>query len=152
SSGGQTATITGGGLAWTLVKRANTRLGTSEVWKALTGSRVTSLQITSTPSKDGYDQSLHVMAFAGAGGVGASSTANGASGAPRTTVTTTGDGGWVFGVGNDWDGAAARTVGSGQSIVHQWVDSGLGDTFWIQSQTSPTAKAGTTVSIDDTAP
>ncbi len=31
---GQTATVSGGGLTWSLVRRANTRLGTSEIWKA----------------------------------------------------------------------------------------------------------------------
>ena len=31
---GQTSTVTGAGLTWTLVKRANTRPGVSEIWKA----------------------------------------------------------------------------------------------------------------------
>ena len=35
----QTATVSGGGLTWSLVRRANTRLGTSEIWKAI-GARL----------------------------------------------------------------------------------------------------------------
>src|SRR6185369_17744043 len=31
---GQSASITGAGLAWTLVTRANTRAGTAEIWQA----------------------------------------------------------------------------------------------------------------------
>jgi hypothetical protein len=149
---GQTLAVSGGGLSWSLVRRATTRSGTAEIWKATAPGSATSLSVTSTESDAGYDQSLHVIAFAGAGGVGASSAAGAASGAPRTTVTTTAGGARVFGVGNDYDNATARTVGSGQTLCHQWVDTGTGDTFWAQSQTQATANAGTVVSIDDTAP
>jgi Big-like domain-containing protein/lysyl oxidase len=149
---GQTLTVSGGGLTWSLVRRANTRSGTAEIWKATATGSAAGLTVTSTESKPGYDQSLTVIAFAGANGVGASSASSAATGAPRTTVTTTASGGWVFGVGNDYDGATARTVGSGQTLRHQWVDTGTGDTFWTQSQTQATANAGTVVAIDDTAP
>ena len=149
---GQTATVSGGGLTWSLVRRANTRPGTSEIWKATAPASAAGVAVTSTPSRAGYDQSLTVIAFAGAGGVGASSGAGAASGAPRVTLTTTAAGSWVFGVGNDWDRAAGRTLGGQQSMRHQWVDSASGDTFWAQSQTSATAAAGTVVAIDDTAP
>ena len=151
-SGAQTATVSGGGLTWSLVRRANTRLGTSEIWKATAPASAAATTVTSTQSRSGYDQSLTVIAFAGAGGVGASNGAGAATGAPRTTLTTTGAGSWVFGAGNDWDGATARTLGAGQSMRHQWLDTGSGDTFWAQSQTSPTPAAGTVVAIDDTAP
>jgi hypothetical protein len=151
-SGAQTATVSGGGLAWSLVRRANTRLGTSEIWKATAPASASATTVTSTQSRSGYDQSLTVIAFAGAGGVGASNGAGAATGAPRTTLTTTGAGSWVFGAGNDWDGATARALGAGQSMRHQWLDTGSGDTFWAQSQTSPTPAAGTVVAIDDTAP
>jgi hypothetical protein len=149
-SGAQTATVSGGGLTWSLVRRANTRLGTSEIWKATAPASAAATTVTSTQSSSGYDQSLTVIAFAG--GVGASSGAGAASGAPRTTLTTTVAGSWVFGAGNDWDGATARTLGAGQSMRHQWLDTGSGDTFWAQSQASPTANAGSVVAIDDTAP
>ena len=34
SPGGQTATVTGAGLTWTLVKRSNTQAGDAEIWSA----------------------------------------------------------------------------------------------------------------------
>jgi hypothetical protein len=139
-------------LSWSLVRRANAQLGTSEVWKAAGPAAPGSVTVTSTPAAGGYDQSLTVIGFAGADGVGASSAASAASGGPSTSVTTTRNGSWVFGVGNDWDRAIARTVGPGQTMRHEWVDSGVGDTFWQQSQVSPTATAGTLVPINDTAP
>jgi hypothetical protein len=151
-SGQQTVTVSGSGLSWSLVRRANARLGTSEVWKATGPAAASSVTVTSTPAASGYDQSLTVIAFSGADGVGASSAASAASGGPSTSVTTTRSGSWVFGTGNDWDRATARTVGPGQAIRHQWVDTGVGDTFWLQSQISPTVAGGTVVPINDTAP
>jgi hypothetical protein len=58
----------------------------------------------------------------------------------------------VYGVGNDWDSATARTVAAGQAIVHQWVDSAVGDTFWSQSVTAPSPAVGSLVTLADTAP
>ena len=64
---------------------------------------------------------------------------------------TTRNNSWVFGTGNDFDNAIARTAGSGQTVVHQDLTS-TGDTYWIQMQNSVTAVSGTTVTINDTAP
>ena len=152
TSGGQTATVSGAGLSWSLVRRANTRFGTSEIWKAVAPGRLTDARVTATPASSGYDMSLHVVAFAGSAGVGATAAGGATSGAPRVSLTTTAAGSWVFGVGNDWDSARGRTIGADQALLHQWVDSGVGDTFWMQRRNSPTANAGTTVTIDDTAP
>jgi hypothetical protein len=151
-TGGQTATVSGAGLSWSLVRRANTRAGTSEIWKAVAPGRLADARVTATPASAGFDMSLHVMAFAGSAGVGATAAAGAASGAPRVSLTTTADGSWVFGVGNDWDSARTRTLGTGQALEHQWVDTAVGDTFWMQRRQSPTPNAGTSVTIDDTAP
>src|SRR5207245_1203663 len=111
---GQTATVTGAGLTWTLVRRTNTRPGTSEIWRAVAPAVLTNVTVTSTLGLiTAYDQSLTVVAFKGASGVGASGTASAATGAPTVTLTTTKARSWVFGVGNDWDRAVARTVGAG---------------------------------------
>ena len=67
-------------------------------------------------------------------------------------MTTTVAGAVVYGIGNDWDRAVARTLGPGQTMVHQWVDTTTGDTYWTQSTTAPTAATGTSVAIADTAP
>jgi Bacterial Ig domain/Lysyl oxidase len=150
--GSQTVTVSGGGLTWSLVRRANAIPGSAEIWKATAPASAAATTVTSTQSRTGYDQSLTVVAFSGAAGVGASSGASAGTGAPRAALTTTAAGAWVFGTGNDYDGATARTLGSGQTMRHQWLDTGSGDTFWAQSQTSPTPAAGTVVPIDDTAP
>jgi hypothetical protein len=150
---GQTATVTGAGLTWTLVRRTNVRPGTAEIWRAVAPSVLTNVTVTSTLGlATAFDQSLTVVAFRGATGVGASASANAATGAPTVALTTTKAGSWVYAVGNDWDRAVARTVGAGQAIVHQFVDSSIGDTYWTQSATGPTAALGTVVSMSDTAP
>lgn len=148
----QSATVSGGGLDWRLVRRGNEQPGTSELWKAIAPAQPGSIAVTSTPKQSGYDQSLTVLAFRGAAGVGNSSAAGSASGSAQTTVTTSRPGAWVFGVGHDWNQAIGRTVGAGQTLRHQWVDTGVGDTFWVQSQQKPTASDGTVVPIDDPAP
>ncbi len=150
-SGGQTLSITGGGLVWTLVARMNTQPGTSEIWKATASGKLTNATVTSTPSRTGYSQSLSVIAFAGAGGTGAFGAASGI-GVPNVSLTTTSPGSLVYGIGNDWDRAVSRTVGTGQSIVHEWVDSSAGDTFWVQKRTLPVENAGTVVQLADPSP
>ena len=150
-AGGQTLTITGAGLTWTLVARMNTQPGSSEIWKAVAPGVLANATVTSTPSRTGFNQSLTVIAFAGAGGTGAAFAASGI-GAPSVSLTTTRAGSLVYGVGNDWDGAVARTVGASQEIVHQWLDTGVGDTFWVQKRSAPIAAAGTVVQLNDTAP
>jgi beta-lactam-binding protein with PASTA domain len=152
SSGSQSLTISGAGLTWTLVRRVNTQHGSSEVWKATASSVLTNVTVTSTPALGGYRQSLTVVAFKGASGVGASAGANATSGGPAVSLTTTRANSLVYGVGNDWDRALSRTVGSSQTMVHEVVDSSVGDTFWVQARTTASASAGTVVQINDTSP
>ena len=54
--------------------------------------------------------------------------------------------------GNDWDSAVARSLMTGQVMVHQWVDTNVGDTFWLQAWPGPIAGAGTSVLVGTTAP
>ncbi len=68
------------------------------------------------------------------------------------SLTSTRAGSLVFGAGNDWDAATARTVGDGQAIVHEYPDTASGDDFWAQKVTAPTGAAGSTVTVNDTAP
>jgi hypothetical protein len=151
-SGGQESTVSGAGLAWSLVRRANARLGTSEVWTAVAPNAVSNAQVTSVQRFTGYPQSMTVVAFSGSDGIGASSGSGAASGAPTTSLITSVDGSFVFGVGNDWDGAVARTLGPNQIKRHEWVNTTVGDTFWMQSQQSTTPAAGTTVVTNAVAP
>jgi hypothetical protein len=39
-----------------------------------------------------------------------------------------------------------------QTLVHQWVDTTNGDTYWVQAATGAVAAAGTPIQIRDTAP
>jgi hypothetical protein len=87
----------------------------------------------------------------GSGAIGAVRSANAASGAPSATLTTTRANSWVFGVGNDWDGSTPRTVGANQTLVHEYMP-WVGATFWVQRRNAPASVAGSSVTINDTAP
>jgi hypothetical protein len=87
----------------------------------------------------------------GSGAIGATMSAHSARGAPSATLVTTRNNSWVFGVGNDYDNAIARTPGTAQSLVHQELSS-TGDTYWVQMQNAPTSLSGTSVTINDAAP
>jgi Bacterial Ig domain len=52
-SAGQTVTVSGAGLTWTLVKRANGHFGDAEVWQATASSVLSSATVTSTPAHSG---------------------------------------------------------------------------------------------------
>ena len=150
-AGQQKFTVTGAGLTWTLAKRSNSRSGDAEIWWARASGTLTAQTVTATPSAGGFHGSLVVVAFAKAAGIGVTAAASAASGAPDLSLANTGTGSWVYAVGNDWDNAIARTAVSGQVIVHQRVDTSMGDTFWVQSTTAPNTSAGT-VDIHDSAP
>ncbi len=145
--------VTGGGLTWTLRTRVNGQAGVSEVWQAVARTKLTGVTVTATRASGSYQGMLAVVAFTGADltTAGAAGGTSAARGAPSASVVTTKAGSWVWAVGNDWDGATARTVGSGQAKVHEFLSS-RADTFWIQRLVGPTTAAGTTVTVNDTAP
>jgi hypothetical protein len=150
--------MTGAGLTWTLVRRTNVQRGTAEIWRAFAAAALTNVSVTATLSSS-QPASMTVVTFKGvdttgtngAGAVGATGTGNAATGAPTANLVTTRNNSWVFGVGDDWDGASARTAGANQTLVHQ-LQLLLLDTFWVQRQNATTPLAGTTVTINDTAP
>ena len=150
--------IAGGGLVWAPVSRTNVQSGTAEVWRAFAPNPLSQVAVTATLSQT-VASSMTILSFTGAdttgtngsGAIGAIGNANASKAAPSASLVTTRSGSWVFGVGNDWDNAIARTVGSGQTMVHQNL-SAVGDTYWVQRQNTSTPPAGTTVTINDTAP
>ena len=153
----QTATVSGGGLAWSRVAQANAVAGDSEVWQATAPAALSGATITSTQGFGGYDQTLVVNAFRGAAGVGASGFASSSTGTPAVSLTTTAAGSYVLGAGIDWDHSIYRSPAPGQILLQQWVDEVApdytnGDTFWAQATTIPVTAAGTPVTIADTAP
>lgn len=155
SSGGtQTISkVSGGGLTWRLRRRSNSQAGTAEVWSATASAQLSKATVTATRGSGSYVGSITVVAFTGADLVADGATAAGgaASGAPSVSLTTTRAGSQVWGVGNDWDKATARTVGGSQTKVDEFLAS-VGDTFWVQRQSAPVPLAGTGVTLNDTAP
>jgi hypothetical protein len=151
-------TVAGAGLNWTLVVRTNAQRGTAEIWRAFAAAPITGVSVTATLSQS-TASSMTLVSFSGvdtsgvngAGAIGATAGGSASSSAPTARLTTTRNGSWVFGVGNDYDNAIARTPGSAQSVVHQYLST-AGDTYWVQMQNSPTPVAGTTITINDTAP
>ncbi len=151
-AGRQTATVSGAGLAWKQVRRANGRAGDAEIWTATAASKLTGVAVTSTPAVGGFDQQLTVLTFADAAGAGASAAASAASGAPSVSLTASAAGSLAFAVGNDYDHAISRTTSPGQVLISQWVDTGTGDTYWVQGTGTPSSAAGQNVTLSDTAP
>jgi hypothetical protein len=148
----QSATVSGAGLTWTLVKRANSQSGDAEIWAATAPSPLTAATVTSTPAAQGYDQSLTVISLEQSKGIGASITGGAASGAPSVSLTTTEAGSLVYGVGSDWTAAVARTLGPNQALLDQYLDTKTGNTFWSQYTSQTAGPAGSVVTLNDTAP
>jgi len=150
--------VTGAGLTWILVVRTNVRRGTAEIWRAFSPSVLSNVTVTAALSQS-VASSITVMSFKGvdtsgtngSGAIGATRSASAASGAPTATLVTTRNNSWVIGTGNDFDRPVARTVGQGQTLVHQYMPP-VGDTYWVQMRTSSTPVSGTSVTINDTAP
>ncbi len=150
--------VSGGGLTWALVTRANGQSGTSEIWRAFATTPMQNISVTATLSQS-VVSSITVVSLAGvntngtggSGAIGAVSSKSAASGAPTASLVTTGTNSWVLGVGNDFDNAVTRSIPTGQTLLHQDLTS-TGDTYWVQMLASAVAAAGTTVAINDTAP
>ena len=151
-AGRQTATVSGAGLIWTLVTRANSRSGDAEVWTATAIGPLSNVSVSSTPAVAGFDQTLTVISMQMSQGAGASAAAGAASGEATVSLKTTEEGSLVFAVGHDWTNATARTLGAGQVMLHQYLDTATGDTTWTQYTGAVTGAAGETVTINDTAP
>ena len=151
AAGGQSLTISGG-LTWTLVTREDGMPGVAEIWQASSPTAQSNISVTSTPAVGGFTQSLTIVPFSGAVGVGASARSAGEIGGAAISLTTTQPGSLVYAVGNDWYGALARTLGANQSKTHEWVNGPSGDTYWVQNYDGSIATAGTDVQLNVTAP
>jgi hypothetical protein len=150
--GKQSASVSGSGLTWSLVKRQNAQSGDVEIWQATAPTVLSSATVKSVLKSSGYHQDLTVIAMEGVSKVGASAGASATAGAPSLNLTTTGDISLIFAVGHDWDQAGARNLPSGWVMLHQWVGTSIGDTAWTQYMNTPTQPAGTVVTVSDLAP
>jgi beta-lactam-binding protein with PASTA domain len=151
----QNITVSGAGLTWTRVQRAATSRGVAEIWTAtapavLTGVTVTSTQSVTAVLGGPVNQSLLVIAFTNASGVGATTAASGVSVNATATLVTQAAGSLVFGVGNDFDRAVARTAGAGQTKLHEFL-APTGDTFWMQSVNAASTAAAQSITVNATA-
>jgi hypothetical protein len=148
----QTATVSSSGLTWTLVKRSNHQAGTAEIWMAYGSDAPDTITAAAQPGVGTtYNGSLTVIAYTNASGPGIVNQTSAPSGPPDIYLPGVSAGNWVFAVGNDWDNAIARTPVSGQVLVHQRVDTKVGDTYWVQSTAAPST-ASALVDIHDSAP
>jgi hypothetical protein len=148
----QSATVSGGGLHWKLVSRANSSPGDAEVWQAIASRPTAVKRVTATLSRRGYGLSLSVIAMEGGDGTGATASASGATGAPTVRLRTESSTSLVFAVGHDWDSATARQLPVGWVMLDQWLDGSAGDTYWSQYTNQPTGAARTLVTVTDRAP
>jgi Bacterial Ig domain len=152
SNGQQTATVSGAGLNWVVVERSNNQLGDAEIWSATSSDPLTGATVMAQPGVGtSYHGSLTVIAFSNASGPGIVARTSSPSGAPDCPLPGIAAGNWVFAVGNDWDNPIARVPVSGQVLVHQRVDTQVGDTYWVQSTTVPSS-AYALVDIHDSSP
>jgi hypothetical protein len=144
--------VSGGGLTWHRAAMSNAQAGDAEIWTAFATSRLSNVRVTATRSSGWYEGQITVAAFTGASSVtGSAAGASGPSGAPAITLNMHNARSWVWGVGHDWDGSMARTLPYGQTLVSQYTDWGIGDTSWVQRQTSAGSTASS-VTLSDTAP
>lgn len=150
SGGGQSVTsVTGAGLTWSKVARADGKPGTAEIWQAYAPGQAAGATVTAQLAH-GADASITVATFTGARLVaGAHASANGDTTSPSVSLTTTSADSLVWGVGADPTHALKRTPASGQTTVSQYLDTGAHATYWDQRTGTITA-SGTKVKLADT--
>jgi uncharacterized protein (TIGR03437 family) len=150
--------VSGAGLTWVRVIKTNVLNGTAEIWRAFAPTALSNVSVTANFSQKVLS-SITVMSFtgvdtsgtSGSGAIGAVRSAYSASGPPTATLTSTRANSLTVGSGDDLGSATARTPGAGQSLVHQYLAPN-GDTYWVQMRNSVTPIAGSSVTINDTAP
>jgi uncharacterized repeat protein (TIGR01451 family) len=141
--------VTGGGLTWSLVARANETYGTTEVWQARASNRLRGLKVTATLNNGGYDGSITLAAFTGAGKIAATAAAYGTTGASSVAIAPTQANSLIWAGGHDWTAVRNVMPVPGQTMRHMFRDARVQDTFWTQSRDAATT--GTSrVTIADT--
>ena len=131
--------------------------GTAEIWRAFTAVPLSNMVVQAQLSQ-GAPASLTIVGVSrvdtsagnGAAAIGAAASGSAGAGAPSAALVTTRNNSLVFGVGNDGTASAPRSVGSGQTLLHQFLSGSR--TAWMQQITSPVAASGTTAIVNDVAP
>jgi hypothetical protein len=143
--------VSGGGLSWDLVTRASER-GSAEIWRAMAATPLTNASVTVTLSTQSVAM-LTVMSFSGvdpAGAVGANASGTGQSSLPSISLATTRAESLVIAVASDAGLSTPRVVGPGQALVNQHLSAD--STYWVQRRALTTPAAGSTVTLNTTAP
>lgn len=141
------------GLTWTLRQRANTQVGTAEIWTTPAPNILTNAVVTANRARTPYRGAMVVTAFSGANtaAIGASANANAATGASSVTLTPTQANSVIWGVGYSKATATTRTVGANQTMVDQYLAGSTG-TSWFQRLTDPTLTPGTPITLNNPTP
>ncbi len=150
--------VSGAGLTWVRVAGTPTRRGTAEIWRAFSGTPLSSVTVGAALSQS-VTSSMTVMTFAGvdttgpngSGAIGSVGNGGGRTGKPTASLTTTRNNSWVVGVGDDLQTAASRMPLPGQTLVHQYLDP-AGNTYWVQMSSGSIPLSGSRVTIGDSAP
>ena len=121
----QSATVTGAGLTWTLVKRSDTQAGDVGDLEREGDRDAHQPDGHRHAAAHGLRRVADVIAYRNAAGTGVAGASGAPSGAPDIYLPGIPAGSWVFAVGNDWDRAVARTPVAGQELQHQWIDTGV---------------------------
>ncbi len=148
---GQHVTVHGGGLTWRLVRRANSQPGDAEVWSARAHSALRSVTVRATAARTGYDVWMNLVALRGASGIGRTRASSSSGAPPKVAFPASAAGSVGLAVGNDFDQAASRHVGSGQRLLGEEL-AATGDTFWSQATSRGATARGRTITLDDPSP
>ena len=141
------SSVTGAGLNWTLVSRANQTWGTTEVWQAYAPVPINGAKVTARLAKGGFDGTITVSAFRGAASsVGATKAASGIGTTAAATLEPTACNSLVWAVGHDWSLDKTPVPAAGQQLEHLFIDRRVRDTFWVQTVDDPTTDQAVTVS------
>ncbi len=154
------SSITTTGLTWALVSRTNTNAGSTELWRAFSAAPLASTATTVTLSTSVVSASFLIAGLIhadftsadGSSAIGAISTGTFSSAAPSISLTTTRSGSWVWCVAQSATTAAAVTAGSAQTVVRTQTDATNTTQSLLWRQTNRTLVAGTTVTMNLTAP
>jgi hypothetical protein len=168
---GKVQSVTGGGLTWTRQAEAHLAVtaepSIAEIWTASTASPIKPFTVTVTRNNnngavtycDNYEGGsgpdiangmVLVQAVTGANlknpvgskavaGVGKTS---GRVAPASVTLAATRAGSLVSAVGADWSESEARTLPSGQKMIHEDVSTSNGDTYWVQGLAGPVNTPG----------
>ena len=150
-----TVSVSGGGLTWTDVLNDSDHVpgdgGLISVWTTRETSTSPVTVDSAISDNGGWDQTLQVEAFAGAGGVGSTAYANGTGASlPSASLMPQAPGSWIQAVGFDADSTAAVSPSSPSGVVPEVLDGSYSDTFesaqmWFLHDTDGTPLGSVTV-------